>query len=91
VFGKSVHSAADYSERMMEHLQDTDDWLRMIHEVQRDGWGVSQMWTMEHKDGRVANLPDRCPYEQIHRRAEERQRAWMRYYMKKREKSNQKK
>lgn len=89
VFGKSVHSAADYSERMMEHLQDTEDWLRMIHEVQREGWGVSQTWVMEHKDGRVANLPDRCPYEQIHRRAEKRQKAWLRYYMKKREKSNQ--
>lgn len=89
MFGKSVHSAAGYSERMMEHLQDTEDWLRMIHEVESEGWGVGQMWVMEHKDGRVANLPDRCPYEQMHRRAEKRQKAWMRYYMKKREKSNQ--
>lgn len=89
VFEKSMHGAAEYSERMMEHLQETEDWLRMVHDVENEGWGVCQMWTMEHKDGRVANLPDRCPYEQIHRRAEKRQRAWMRYYMKKREKSNQ--
>lgn len=89
MFGKSVHSAADYSERMMEHLQETEDWVRTMHEVESEGWGVSQTWVMEHKDGRVANLPDRCPYEQIHRRAEKRQRAWMRYYMKKSEKSNQ--
>ena len=91
VFEKSMHGAAEYSERMMEHLQETEDWLRMVHDVENEGWGVCQMWVMEHKDGRVANLPDRCPYEQIHRRAENRQRAWMRYYMKKREKSNQQK
>lgn len=90
VFGRAAHSAGEYSARMMEHLQETEDWLRMMHDVESEGWGVCQMWTMEHKDGRVANLPGRCPYEQIHRRAEERQRAWMRYYMKKREKSNQK-
>ena len=89
VFGEYVHDAGEYSARMMEHLQDVEDWVRMMHDVGSEGWGVCQMWTMEHKDGRVANLPDRCPYEQIHRRAEERQRAWMRYYMKKSEKSNQ--
>ena len=90
VFDRAAHDAGEYAARMMEHLQETEDWLRMMHDVESEGWGVCQMWTMEHKDGRVANLPDRCPYEQIHRRAEERQRAWMRYYMKKREKSNQK-
>lgn len=90
VFDRAAHGAGEYSERMMEHLQETEDWLRMMHDVESEGWGVGQMWTMEHKDGRVANLPDRCPYEQIHRRAEKRQQAWMRYYMKKREKSNQK-
>ena len=89
VFGEYVHDAGEYSARMMEHLQDMEDWQRTMHEGESEGWGIGQMWTMEHKDGRVANLPDRCPYEQIHRRAEERQRAWMRYYMKKREKSNQ--
>lgn len=89
VFEKSMHGAAEYSERMIEHLQETEDWLRMVHDVESEGWGVGQMWVMEHKDGRVANLPDRCPYEQMHRRAEKRQKAWMRYYMKKREKSNQ--
>lgn len=89
VFGEYVHDAGEYSARMMEHLQDVEDWQRTMHEVESEGWGIGQMWTMEHKDGRVANLPDRCPYEQIHRKAEERQRAWMRYYMKKSEKSNQ--
>ena len=90
VFDRAVHDAGEYAARMMEYLQETEDWVRMMHEVESEGWGVGQMWVMEHKDGRVANLPDRCPYEQIHRRAEERQRAWMRYYMKKIEKSNQK-
>lgn len=90
VFEEYVHGADAYSERMVEHLQDVEDWLHTMSEVDKEGWGVCQMWTMEHKDGRVANLPDRCPYEQIHRRAEERQKAWMRYYMKKSEKSNQK-
>ena len=89
VFDEYVHGAGEYSERMVEHLQDVEDWQRTMHDVESEGWGVCQEWTMEHKDGRVANLPDRCPYEQIHRRAEKRQKAWMRYYMKKREKSNQ--
>ena len=91
VFDRAAHGAGEYSARMVEHLQETEDWVRTMHEVESEGWGVCQMWVMDHKDGRVANLPDRCPYEQIHRRAEKRQKAWMRYYMKKREKSNQQK
>lgn len=91
VFDRAAHGAGEYSARMVEHLQETEDWVRTMHEVESEGWGVCQMWVMEHKDGRVANLPDRCPYEQIHRRAEKRQKAWMRYYMKKRGKSNQQK
>ena len=75
VFDRASHGAGEYSERMMEHLQDVEDWQRMMCEVDREGWGVGQMWVIKPKDGRVANLPDRCPYEQIHRRAEKRQKA----------------
>ena len=56
-----------------------------MHEEETEGWGIGQMWVMEHNDGRIAKLPDQCPYEQIRKRAEKRQKAWLRYYMKKQE------
>lgn len=56
-----------------------------MHEEKTEGWGICQMWVMEHNDGRIANLPDQCPYEKLHRQAEKRQKAWLRYYMKRQE------
>ena len=70
---------------MQHHLQDMEDWQRTMHEEETEGWGIGQMWVMEHNDGRIAKLPDQCPYEQIRKRAEKRQKAWLRYYMKKQE------
>lgn len=70
---------------MRHHLQDMEDWIRMTHMECGDKPAMCQLWTMEHKDGRIANLPDQCPYEKLHRQAEKRQKAWMRYYIKKQE------
>ena len=75
----------EYSHQMQHHLQDMEDWQRTMHEEETEGWGIGQMWVMEHNDGRIAKLPDQCPYEQIRKRAEKRQKAWLRYYMKKQE------
>lgn len=75
----------DYSRQMQHHLQDMEDWQRTMHEEENEGWGIGQMWVMEHNDGRIANLPDQCPYEKLHRQAQKRQKAWLRYYMKKQE------
>ena len=47
-----------YVRGMLEHIQATEDWLRMMHEVDDEGWGVCQWWALEHRDGRVARLPD---------------------------------
>lgn len=73
-----------YSIRMQQHLQDMEDWIQTMHEEQQEGWGISQMWVMEHKDGRVARLPDPYPaiIKRIKARAKKREEAWMRYYMK---------
>lgn len=70
---------------MRHHLQDMEDWIRMTHMEGGDKPAMCQLWTMEHKDGRIANLPDQCPYEKLHRQAEKRQKTWLRYYMKKQE------
>lgn len=70
---------------MQHHLQDMEDWIRMTHMEGGDKPAICQLWTMEHKDGRIANLPDQCPYEKLHRQAEKRQNAWLRYYIKKQE------
>lgn len=70
---------------MQHHLQDMEDWQRTMHEEKTEGWGICQMWVMEHNDGRIAKLPDQCPYEKIRKRSEKRQKAWLRYYMKKQE------
>lgn len=88
VFERKVKGGIEYSIEMQQHLQELDDFYKMLGEVDEEGWGICQMWVMQHKDGRVANLPDVCPYEQMRRRAERREKAWMRYYMKKREKIN---
>lgn len=57
----------------------------MTHMEGGDKPAMCQLWTMEHMDGRIANLPDPCPYEKLHRQAEKRQKTWLRYYMKKQE------
>ena len=75
----------EYSHQMRIHLQDMEDWIRMTHTEGGDKPAMCQLWTMEHKDGRIANLPDQCPYEKLHRQSEKRQKAWLRYYMKKQE------
>lgn len=62
----------------------------MMHMEGDDKPVVCQLWTMEHKDGRIANLPDQCPYEKLHRQAEKREKAWLRYYMKKQERKTNK-
>ena len=62
-----------------------------MHDEKTEGWGICQMWVMEHNDGRIAKLPDQCPYEKIRKRAEKRQKAWLRYYMKKQERLTNKK
>lgn len=63
----------------------------MTHMEGGDRPAICQLWTMEHKDGRIANLPDQCPYEKLHRQAEKRQKTWLRYYMKKQERKTNKK
>ena len=75
---------------MRHHLQDMEDWIRMTHMEGGDKPAMCQLWTMEHKDGRIANLPDQCPYEKLHRQAEKRQKAWLRYYIKKQERKTHK-
>lgn len=85
VFEQSVKGKIEYSIEMQQHLQALEDFYKMLGEADEEGWGICQMWVLQHKDGRVANLPDVCPYEQMRRRAERREKAWMRYYMKKRE------
>ena len=75
---------------MQQHLQDMEDWIRMTHTEGGDKPAMCQLWTMEHKDGRIANLPDQCPYEKLHRQAEKREKAWLRYYMKKQERKTNK-
>lgn len=62
----------------------------MTHMEGGDKPAMCQLWTMEHKDGRIANLPDQCPYEKLHRQAEKRQKAWLRYYIKKQERKTHK-
>lgn len=79
------HTKGEYSHQMQQHLQDMEDWIRMTHMEGGDKPAMCQLWTMEHKDGRIANLPDPCPYEKLHRQAEKRQKTWLRYYMKKQE------
>lgn len=78
----------EYAFRMRQHLQDVEEWQRTMRDEEAEGWGIGQMWTMEHRDGRVARLPDVCPYDEIHKRAQRREKAWMRYYMKKRMETN---
>ena len=80
----------EYSHQMRHHLQDMEDWIRMTHMEGGDKPAMCQLWTMEHKDGRIANLPDQCPYEKLHRQAEKRQKAWLRYYIKKQERKTHK-
>lgn len=75
----------EYSHQIRQHLQDMEDWIRMTHMEGGDKPSMCQLWTMEHKDGRIANLPDQCPYEKLHRQAQKREKAWLRYYMKKQE------
>lgn len=79
------HTKDEYSHQMLQHLQDMEVWIRMTHMEGGDGPAICQLWTMEHKDGRIANLPDQCPYEKLHRQAKKRQKTWLRYYMKKQE------
>lgn len=62
----------------------------MTHMEGGDKPAMCQLWTMEHKDGRIANLPDQCPYEKLHRQAQKREKAWLRYYMKKQERKTNK-
>ena len=52
-----------YADGMMRHMQDMEDWQKTMHDVDVEGWGVDQLWVIEHCDGRVANLPDVCPYK----------------------------
>ena len=84
------HTKGEYSHRMQQHLQDMEDWIRMTHMEGGDKPAMCQLWTMEHKDGRIANLPDQCPYEKLHRQAQKREKAWLRYYMKKQERKTNK-
>lgn len=74
-------SPAGYAAGMMQHLQDVEDWQKQMREVDDEGWGVCQQWVMIHKDGRVANLPDCCPYEELKVKSAARQRAWLLYMM----------
>jgi len=76
---------------MIEHVRECEEYLRARNEIDDEGWGIGQLWVMEHKDGRIANLPDQCPYEKLHRQSEKQQKAWMRYYMKNQQRKTTKK
>lgn len=85
-FEKNVSSKEEYSLEMQKHLQSLEDFYKMLGEIEGEGWGIGQMWAMEHKDGRVARLPDVCPYERIKKEAEEREKTFLDKYKKKTDK-----
>ena len=85
-FEKNVSSKEEYSLEMQKHLQSLEDFYKMLGEIEGEGWGIGQMWAMEHKDGRVARLPDVCPYDRIKKEAEEREKAFLDKYKKKTDK-----
>ena len=41
------------------------------------------MWSFDHKDGRIARIPDNYPTEYWHERSKKRDKEWMQHLMRK--------
>ena len=44
------HAKGEYASQMMQHLQDTEDWFKMMNTEGGDRPAMCQLWTMEHHD-----------------------------------------
>ena len=71
------HAKGEYASQMMQHLQDTEEWFKMMNTEGGDRPAMCQLWTMEHHDGRIARLPDQCPTEQLRRESRKREERWL--------------
>ena len=67
------HAKGEYASQMMQHLQDTEDWFKMMNTEGGDRPAMCQLWTMEHHDGRIARLPDQCPMERLRKESRKRE------------------
>ena len=66
-----------YTEGLIQHLQETEEWIKMMHTEGGDTPAMCQLWVMEHRDGRVARLPDPCPLARLRQESEEQERQWL--------------
>ena len=72
-----ISSPQAYAENMVQHVMDCEEWIRAYHDIETEGWGVCQMWVMEHEDGRVARLPEPKRLEQIRAASKRRGEQWI--------------
>lgn len=71
------HSKGEYAHQMAQHLQETEEWFKMMNTEGGDKPAICQLWTMEHHDGRIARLPDPCPMERLRRESQQREKQWL--------------
>lgn len=83
IFDRRETSPETYAHSMMEHLQEVEDGLKALKEAEEEGIGLSQMWSFDHKDGRIARIPDKYPTEYWHERSKKRDKEWMQHLMRK--------
>lgn len=83
IFDRRETSPETYSYSMMEHLQEVEDGLKALKETEEYGIGLSTVWVLEHKDGRIARIPDHYPTEYWHEQPIKRYKEWMQHLMRK--------
>lgn len=79
------YEAGEYVHQMMAHLEEVEEGLRARAEMDEYGCGLTSIWILEHKDGRIARIdpPKKGTSEYWHQLSERRQKAWINYLKRK--------